>query len=432
MNPIRNRLRTGKLLIIIVLLLAGSYPAGASERFYTIQAGAYAFSKFHYAEAQYEYLKSHLSKDEIDYLRIEKGSRFYFIRIGRFQEIADARKLLPKVQTIIQDAYILSQSPPSEERVVRVFTSPPRDNTSPAKKVEKPQNVEKQQEKTTKSPEIYYTVQIGNFLRLKQARQEYDALARVIDKKHLASLRIERVGKYFSVRVGKFGNYLQAKEFLMKNRDILTGVILMGYLKKEQIVRMYEKPFSSNPGENSRVSVNKALTNLPPAKTELPAEKKEALEALISNVDSYLEKEDYGKAAELLRNGISKWPDNPDLHALYGETLLYMGFPDKAYRQYRKAAELSPDVPEFHAGVGYSLLNSYMDKARASIEAFKKALEIDPDNVVALEGLGIVYVSIDRKDLATEIYYRLKELDFEAAERLDNVIKNGLDWGVQQ
>jgi len=85
-------------------------------------------------------------------------------------------------------------------------------------------------------------------------------------------------------------------------------------------------------------------------------------------------------------------------------------------------------VPEFHAGMGHSLLNIYMDRARDSIASFQKALEIDPNNVSALEGLGFVYASIGKKDQAEAIHQQLLQLDPGAAARLNQAIVNGVDW----
>ena len=118
---------------------------------------------------------------------------------------------------------------------------------------------------------------------------------------------------------------------------------------------------------------------------------------LLKDVSSQYGKENYGKAAELLRKGIEKWPDNPDLYSWYGATLINMHYPETALQQYKKAVEISPDVPDYHAGVGISLVNIYMDRAKESIDAFKKAIELDPDNVSGLEGLGFVYASIGKK-----------------------------------
>jgi tetratricopeptide (TPR) repeat protein len=200
---------------------------------------------------------------------------------------------------------------------------------------------------------------------------------------------------------------------------------MQSYLKEEEDIVLIER------GEDKIKTAQDSSSKKTIFDTETTdyEEKERAIDSLIESADNYLNTAEYGKAAEILRKGIAQWPDNPDLYALYGETLLYLGYPEKALEKYKKATKLSPDVPDFHAGVGYSLLNIYLDRAKASIEAFKKALEIDPDNINALEGLGIVYASIDRKDLATDIYYRLKELDPDAAERLNNVIQNGIDWG---
>jgi tetratricopeptide (TPR) repeat protein len=130
----------------------------------------------------------------------------------------------------------------------------------------------------------------------------------------------------------------------------------------------------------------------------------------------------------MLREGIAKWPDNADLYAWYGATLLNMKNPENALEQYRKAVKMSPHMPDYHAGVGVSLLNIYMDRAKESIDAFKKALEIDPNNVSAIEGLGFVYASIGKKELAMEMYNRLIPIDQAASNRLYQAIIQGINW----
>jgi tetratricopeptide (TPR) repeat protein len=203
--------------------------------------------------------------------------------------------------------------------------------------------------------------------------------------------------------------------------------ILKGYIEDERILRLYGATSLPETLASEKSLAGKEEEKEVPQKGSTP-EKKESIDSLFNDVSSQYYNQQYGKAAEILREGISKYPDNADLYAWYGATLLNMNIPDKAYEQYRKAAELSPDVADFHAGEGLSLLNGYMDRVKGSIEAFKKALAIDPHNVGALEGLGFVYTSIGKKDLATEIYYRLAPLDRNAATRLSDAINNGINW----
>jgi Flp pilus assembly protein TadD len=73
-------------------------------------------------------------------------------------------------------------------------------------------------------------------------------------------------------------------------------------------------------------------------------------------------------------------------------------------------------------------MNMHLDTAKRSIDAFNRALRLDPQNVDALEGLGAVYVSIGKNDLATGIHQELQKLDPDAASRLNALITRGIDW----
>ncbi len=437
MISISNHRRILLITTFVLFSVISLYPHNlpASEEVYTIQLGAYSFSKLDLAEKLFHRMVKVLDDKELDGLRIVKARSHYLVRIGKFPVEKDSKALLGIVKGIIRDAFVLRETKDNRFTLVKSYSPgkmPEQKKTPPLteKVIDSNKDKDTQPRTTTnnreQNPEMFYTVQIGNFLKLSDAKKDFEALKGALSSSDRRYLRVERIGRYYSVRVGLFKTYAEARSFLKKNEALLSGVIMQSYLKREDIVLMVE--------DENRIKTTKDTSS---KKTSSDSEirddeeNKRALDSLIESADNYLNTAEYGKAAEILRKGISQWPDNPDLYALYGETLLYLGYPEKALQEYRKATKLSPDVPDFHAGVGYSLLNIYLDRARASIEAFKKALEIDPDNINALEGLGIVYASIDRKDLATDIYQRLKELDPDAAERLNNVIQNGIDWGEQ-
>lgn len=379
------------------------------EGFYTIQVGTYTPAALKYARKQFDFLYRELGNHERYYLRIERGSKYYIVRLGRFEGITAARKLLETIKILVPDAFILKEKNFEKSKVVKL------------------------NEKPSAASDEYYTLQIGNFLKQEQALEEVDALKRILPDNALGNLRTEKIGRYFSVRLGKFPDYTAAKKFLEHIDNMIVGAVLLkSYQNDEQIIDMFSKP--AQPAIPSADGGKAPGEDIPDGAVPLntgAGTEKESVDVLFSEIATRYYDRQYGDAAELIRKGIAQWPDNPDLYAWYGTTLLDMRFPDKAYEQYRKAVDLSPDVPDYHAGVGYSLIGIYMDKAARSIEAFGKALEIDPDNVGALEGIGIAYVSIDKKDLAADIYNRLKTLDDEAAGRLNEIMTYGLDWGEQ-
>ncbi|MFW9805092.1 MAG: SPOR domain-containing protein [Candidatus Thorarchaeota archaeon] len=395
--------------VIAILLFLPFGESSASDRFYSVQAGTYSLSKIKFAGKQFDFLAKNLKEEDRAYLRIEEGTKYYIVRTGRIKDGSEAIALRERVKEFVPDAIIVTQKNFRDIKIVRLY--------------------KKKEPKSEPVLTEYYTLQIGNFVTQEPAKEKFESLKKTLMEKQLKYLRIEKIGTDYSVRLGKFENFSRARDFQKSiGEAVADAIILKAFIKDEQLIEAYgydaedtmvitkskeasQDEFSENNKEVYTTSVNP-----------------EPVDNLITEISSYYDNDDYGKAAELLRKGLARWPDNPDLHAWYGATLLNMEFPEKAYEEYQKAVELSPDVPDFHAGIGYSLLDIYMDKARNSIAAFRKALEIDPDNVSALEGLGIVYVSIDQKDLATDVYNQLKDIDGEAADRLYQIIDSGLQW----
>jgi tetratricopeptide (TPR) repeat protein len=313
---------------------------------------------------------------------------------------------------------------------------------------------------TSHASEVFYTIQTGTYVHdaLGYAGRQFNLLSQKLNENDRAFLRIEEGNKYFVVRLGRFKDIDIAKKvletvktlasdaFILKETDFEHAKVLIFYENDKKQAKTYisqrdtkvnENVIAKSPDEyrdDKAISMKDKIAS-PSARNDRlgvfsgePADKKE-FNKLIDDVSNNFYNQEYGKAGELLRKGLARWPDDPNLHGWYGAILLSTGSPDKAYEEYQKAAELLPDVPEFHAGVGHSLLNIYIDRAQRSIAAFKKALALDPNNVSALEGLGIIYVSIDKKHLAREIYDRLQKIDQNAAERLNQFILWGLDWG---
>lgn len=279
----------------------------------------------------------------------------------------------------------------------------------------------------------FYTIHIGTYSldELIPAGNRFNLLYSRLDKNKKDRLRIEMVKTGFHVRIGRFSTEEKAKAVM---KDVKT-LVSQAYILKQDIkdfddatmliLHTEDAPPPKKLPDTEEIVVSSDILE----RETLQISEEEASAAMLNDISVHFYNGEYDKAADLIKKGIKKWPKRAELYAWYGATLLDTGNHDKAYEQYRKAAELVPNVPEYHSGSGYSLLNIYVDRAKRSIAAFEKALEIDPDNVGALEGLGIVYVSIDRKYLANGIYDRLKELDPDAALRLGEYIRYGIEWG---
>jgi len=86
-----------------------------------------------------------------------------------------------------------------------------------------------------------YTIQTGSFTELTRAYKQFGFVAKNLNKKELGFLRIEKIGNYYSVRLGKFDEYATAQRFM---HDIAPGVsdviILNVNIEDDRIIKFHE------------------------------------------------------------------------------------------------------------------------------------------------------------------------------------------------
>ena len=86
--------------------------------------------------------------------------------------------------------------------------------------------------------QLIYTIQIGSFVNVEEAQVQFDLLLQILKGKAFSFLRIEKIGKYYSVRLGKFTNSNAAKQFIITAKpDLANADILKAYIKEERIIR---------------------------------------------------------------------------------------------------------------------------------------------------------------------------------------------------
>ena len=72
-----------------------------------------------------------------------------------------------------------------------------------------------------------YTIQIASHGSLDLADKQYDSIAEKLDKAQLAYFRIEKVGKFYSLRLGKFKTKEEANELLDAVKTKLPSSMIM-------------------------------------------------------------------------------------------------------------------------------------------------------------------------------------------------------------
>jgi Flp pilus assembly protein TadD len=312
-----------------------------------------------------------------------------------------------------------------------------------------------------------YTIQLGSHNTIERAHKQYDAVVNTLNMQELDYLRIEKIGKFHAVRLGKFNSHTEALNFLESVTSRLSSsIIIDAYFIEERIERMYEtsdaddevtpqkSPVPEDVKAENKVETQETpapedvtaddearteetpapeeATKEEPGETEPPAvilseQKADVLkedvpvEEQIEHIAILVHRKDYDNALEIIKSEIAEKPENPELNAWYGAVLIKTEKPKEALPYMEKAVELAPSVADYHNGVGYALL--HLDRTDEAVEAFDKALKLEPEHVDALAGLGIIYAKSGDKKKAIDIYNRLKSLDQDSANKLMKLIE---------
>jgi tetratricopeptide (TPR) repeat protein len=264
--------------------------------------------------------------------------------------------------------------------------------------------------------QLFHTLQTGSFASITPAKKQFNSIVQKLDEKDLDKLRIEKIGKYYSVRLGQFTDSATASVFLESIKDRVNGAAVMtAYIKEERIKKSYSGSFTSAEqpiDENKLQNIQKAESE--PDTTD-KAESTVTPTVKIAEIAALVEKTDFNAALEIIVKEIATQPLHPELNAWYGMVMLKKAQPSEALKYLKKAAELSPGISDYHNGIGYSLF--LLNKYDNAINAFMKAVQLDPGHPDALTGLCISYAKSGKREMAMDIYDKLKYIDKESAEK---------------
>ncbi len=88
--------------------------------------------------------------------------------------------------------------------------------------------------------ELIYTVQTGSFANEAEAQAEYDFMMNSLNREKLDYLRIEKVGKFYAVRIGKFEDHADTEIFIRQVKSHLSDILVMkAYLKNERVTKIH-------------------------------------------------------------------------------------------------------------------------------------------------------------------------------------------------
>ncbi len=326
-----------------------------------------------------------------------------------------------------------------------------------------------------------YVIQLGTFAPEDAAVRYAETLEKTPAFSGRTTLRVERGAHYHTVRMGLFEKLTPARTVLEAVRKTVPDAFVLNEQPEtaERIVWVYggyttadrnlavvgrndDKPLNSlsgawkalantlpqNPSARIVLFKQPAHDGTAGAATPSPGEKTVTVEIRgdgdnaggssapdipspgisIASAAELVSEGRYDDALSVVRAALRRWPDDPELHAWYGSTLLALDQPEDALVYYRKAAELSPDSPEYPTAAGYSLMHMYRKNVEESLKSFENALALDPENSAALEGLAAVYVSVGDVERAQAVAEQLADIDPGAYKRVSELIEYGIDW----
>jgi tetratricopeptide (TPR) repeat protein len=93
---------------------------------------------------------------------------------------------------------------------------------------------------------------------------------------------------------------------------------------------------------------------------------------------------------------------------------------DKAFKAFKKAADLNPSLPQAWNGMGFAY-RKLGDYAKA-LESYDRALQLAPNFPDAIEYRGEAYLALNRLDDAKQAYLSLFAVDRKQAELLMNAM----------
>ena len=124
----------------------------------------------------------------------------------------------------------------------------------------------------------------------------------------------------------------------------------------------------------------------------------------------FLMQKEHKNGIDSLKRSISLNPNNADAYAYLGYALAVYDQPSEGLKYIKKAFLLNPSPPSFYLqilGICYRMLEQYGD----AITAFKKSIQIQPDNISAHIGLIFAYSLSGQEDKAYKLGLEVLKLN---------------------
>jgi tetratricopeptide (TPR) repeat protein len=269
--------------------------------------------------------------------------------------------------------------------------------------------------------QLVYSIQAGSFHDLSDAQNKYALIEKKSAEIDLESLRIEKIGKYFTVRFGKIEDYPAAEALLaLVKPHIPDAMIMKAYIKNERIVKIHEDRQSLQKVTNNRAALSVAIKK----KDNVPVKKaREKVQAPATTVKA-AGKRPFFRAIDDYPQTVDLGMYQPDYFRKLSIALYNRGFVDEAVVEMEKAVNLSPDNPLYRIELGTLYLAHH--NLQEAKEQYYSALRIQPALSKVYYYLGELFIETGDLDMAwfsARIGWHLGLTDNDLIERLGALSK---------
>jgi len=131
----------------------------------------------------------------------------------------------------------------------------------------------------------------------------------------------------------------------------------------------------------------------------------------------YIDEQKYDKALNAFNKALKKSPNHPDILSHRGVCYLHLNQKKNCLDDMYLSLKMQPDYSYRYASLAYAL--DFFGNIDGAIEAYEKAVELDPEDAVAYNNLGLLQ---EKKG-----YQQKAQRQFEKADKLSSIERKFMD-----
>jgi len=114
------------------------------------------------------------------------------------------------------------------------------------------------------SQESVYTIQTASFKESQRAEKQFRIIEQALEGTAFQALRIEKIGRFYAVRVGRFASFAEATQFLKQHEPGLEGAMVMkAYFIDKRILRIHDGMDEDVPEGRAGLQRGRYLPDIP-------------------------------------------------------------------------------------------------------------------------------------------------------------------------